>query len=158
MCSIRPGLHQCSRSVLVGRRVLFFLSEAVLEAGWVSYFWMTHTHIHTEPLCPLYHTLWDIIYDSSVTYGLFITQWQQSLSSVFQHIVSLPPLPHVFPSSLSFFISLFYLFCFLFLCQRSWSHFTTCSMSGIEEHLFSSVQICGEYTVLGIVSFLFKSR
>lgn len=87
--SIRHGWYRWSRSVLRARRAILFPWLAVWLAGWVSYFWMTRTHIHTyETPCPLSHTLWDIIYDGSVTYGLFITQWQQSLSSWCYSILS----------------------------------------------------------------------
>lgn len=114
--SVRRGWYRCSRSVLVARRAILFPWLAVWLAGWVSYFWMTHTHTH-QTLCPLYHTLWDIIYDGSVTYGLFITQWQQSLSTQCYSILSLSLLFLIcFPSSLCLFsiwVFLFPIFIFI---------------------------------------------
>lgn len=98
------GWENCSVAVLVARRAILFPGLAVGLAGWVSYFWMTHTHTHQTP-CPLHHTLWDIIYDGPVTYGLFITQWQQHLSAQRYSMLSFALLVLIcFSSSLSLFL------------------------------------------------------
>lgn len=125
------GRWSRSTAVLVARRAILFPGLAVGLAGWVSYFWMTHTHTHQTP-CPLHHTLWDIIYDGSVTYGLFHhSVATASLRSALQHVVFRPPLSHLFSlisvsfSHLSFFsfsISSLLLFLLISLSQAlTWS-------------------------------------
>lgn len=98
-----PAFGAAGRSWQRGER---FVSSASCLTSWVGVLFLD---AHQTP-CPLSHTLWDIIYDGSVPYRLFITQWQQTLSSqcysrcLFSLICSLP---HFNFSFFSFFVVFF---------------------------------------------------